>query len=65
MEKYGVKKEILHEELRSEEARLMMEVQRSNQDGTKTASERALIENRLQEVRHKLTELDLGKNNPE
>lgn len=61
MEKYGVNKEILHEELRSEESRLMIEMQRSLQDNTKTAADRASLENRLQAVRQKLTELDLGK----
>lgn len=60
MEKYGVNKEILHEELRSEESRLMIEMQRSFQDQTKTASEKASLENKLQAVRQKLTDLDLG-----
>ena len=62
MEKYGVNKEILHEELRNEEARLMMEMSSALQDHTKTDSDRSRIEQRLQQVRSKLTELDLGKN---
>ncbi len=62
MEKYGVNREILHEELRNEEARLMMEMSSALQDHTKTASDRSRIEQRLQQVRSKLTELDLGKN---
>lgn len=62
MEKYGVNKEILHEELRNEEAQLMMEMQRALTDNTKTASDRSKIEQKLQAVRAKLTELDLRKN---
>lgn len=62
MEKYGVNREILHEELRNEEARLMMEMSSALQDHTKTASDRSRIEQKLQRVRSKLTELDLGKN---
>lgn len=63
MEKYGVQKEILHEDLRNEEARLMMEKQRlMRDDSTKTASDRAAIDSKLASVRSKLTELDLGKN---
>jgi ABC-type phosphate transport system auxiliary subunit len=62
VEKYGVNKEILHEELRNEEARLMMEMSSALQDHTKTASDRSRIEQKLQQVRSKLTELDLGKN---
>jgi len=62
MEKYGVNKEILHEDLRNEEAKLMMEMSSALQDNTKTASDRSRIEQRLQQVRSKITELDLGKN---
>lgn len=62
MEKYGVNKEILHEDLRNEEAKLMMEMSSAIQDSTKTASDRSRIEQRLQQVRSKITELDLGKN---
>jgi hypothetical protein len=61
MEKYGVQKDILHEDLRNEEGRLMMEMQRTLRDNTKTASDRNSIEQKLQSVRSKLTELDLGK----
>lgn len=61
MEKYGVQKDVLHEDLRNEEGRLMMEMQRTMRDNTKTASDRNVIEQRLQSVRSKLTELDLGK----
>lgn len=61
MEKYGVNKEILHEELRAEESRLMVEMQRALQDHTKTAADRSSLENKLQAIRSKLTELDLGK----
>lgn len=61
MEKYGVNKEILHEELRNEESRLMMEMQRSLSDHTKTAQDRGAVESKLQAVRQKLTELDLGR----
>lgn len=59
MEKYGVQKEILHEELRNREAVLMQKMQQARL--TKTASEQANIEQELQSVRNKLTELDLGK----
>jgi hypothetical protein len=59
MEKYGVDKQIQHTGLRNEEARLM---QRMQMEMSKTAEERNIeeLEDRLQEVRSKLTELDLG-----
>lgn len=59
MEKVGVSSEILHEELRNEEAQLMQGLQRIMSDPSKTASDRTQIELRLQQVRNKLTELDL------
>lgn len=59
MEKLGVKKEILHEDLRNEEASLMQQLQKIMSDPTKTASDKSGIELRLNQVRNKLTELDL------
>lgn len=59
MEKLGVRKEILHEDLRNEEANLMQQLQKIMSDPTKTASDRSSIELRLNQVRNKLTELDL------
>lgn len=58
MEKYGVQKEILHEDLRNEEAMLMQKMQGLM---TKTASnEKLQTEQRLNAVRNRITELDLG-----
>lgn len=65
MEKYGVKKNILHEELRNKEAQLMQEMQSQLTDSTKTASDRAAKEQELQTIRSKITDLDLGKSNTE
>ena len=61
MDKYGIKKEILYQELRNEEALLMQRVQSDMMD--KTAEERRSFEVRLQQVRGKITELDLGDQN--
>ena len=61
MEKIGVQRDVLHEDLRNEEARLMREIQTCfTRPGEKTASERATLESKLSDVRNKLTELDLG-----
>lgn len=61
MEKLGVQSEVLHEDLRNEEARLMREIQACiTRPGEKTASERASLESRLSDVRNKITELDFG-----
>lgn len=58
MEKLGVQKEILHEDLRNEEAMLMQKMQGLM---TKTASnEKLQTEQRLNAVRNRITELDLG-----
>lgn len=58
MEKLGVQKEILHEDLRNEEAMLMQKMQGLM---TKTASQEKLqTEQRLNAVRNRITELDLG-----
>lgn len=60
MEKYGAKDEHLIESLRNEEARLMQEVSRMMTE--KTASQSlSNVEARLQSVRQKITEFDLGK----
>lgn len=60
MEKYGVGEKDLVESLRNEEARLMQEVSRLMSE--KTASQRLFdAESRLQVVRQKITEFDLGK----
>lgn len=58
MDKFGVSNEVLHEELRNEEARLMQEMQYILTDHTKTASDRSAIEAKLQSIRSKITELD-------
>ena len=61
MEKLGVQKEILHEDLRNEEAMLMQKMQGLM---TKTASQEKLqTEQRLNAVRTRITELDLGGKN--
>jgi len=65
MEKTSQSNEILHQNLRNEEANLMQEQQKlMTNPTTKTANERhrnqAQIEDRLNDVRSKLTELDLG-----
>lgn len=59
MEKLGVQKEIQHEGLRQDEARLMRKMQDVMNDNTKTASDRNSIEQELQTIRNKITELDL------
>lgn len=61
MEKLGVQRDIQHEGLRQEEARLMQQMQSVMNDGTKTASDRSRIEQELQSVRNKITDLDLVK----
>lgn len=58
MEKYGVSKEHLLEDLRNEESKLMTEKMGSLQ---KKASNTSGLDARLQQVREKITELDLGK----
>lgn len=58
MEKHGVQKEILYSDLRDEEAQLMQKMQEVMFDGEKTAEDKNRIENRLQQVRMKITELD-------
>ena len=58
MDKHGVSSEVLHAELRQEEARLMREMQSMMTDSTKTASDRNSLEAKLQQVRQKVTELD-------
>ena len=63
MEKFGVDKQILHEDLRNEEAMLMQKVQSTMMDKT-AAEEYRNWELRLQQVRSKLTELDL-KDSPQ
>ena len=59
MEKYGVKSDILYTDLRDEEAQLMTKMSEIMANPTKTAEDISSIERRLQEVRRKLTELDL------
>lgn len=59
MEKVGVSKEILYIGLRDQEAKLMQKMQSAMFDGEKTADDKSAIEVELQEVRRKLTELDL------
>ena len=59
MEKVGVSKEILYTGLRDQEAKLMQKMQSAMFDGEKTADDKSAIEVELQEVRRKLTELDL------
>ena len=63
MEKMGVSKEVLYSELRDEEAQLMQKMQEYIFDGEKTASEKSILENKLQAVRQKITELDLKNQN--
>ena len=59
MEKYGVKKDILHTELRDREAQLMQKMAGLiGSPGEKTASQKISVEKELQQVRNKLTELD-------
>jgi len=65
MEKYGVSKEVLHEDLRNEEATLMQQLQNILFDGEKTATDRSRLETRLQNIRSKLSELDGVVNNPD
>ena len=61
MEKMGVSKEILHTGLRDQEAKLMRKMQSVMFDGEKTAEDRSKLEQELQEVRQKISELDLQK----
>lgn len=58
MEKLGVRPEILHTELRNEEARLMQKMQSYLTDGTKTASEKSQLEQELQAIRQRIGEAD-------
>ncbi len=60
MEKFGVKKEDQVNGLRDQEANLMQKTQMMLQDNEKTAADRAALDNELQEVRNKITELDNG-----
>lgn len=60
MEKYGTSNKDLLESLRKEEADLMIQMQYVLMDGTKTASDKTNLENRLISVRNKITELDLN-----
>ena len=59
MEKLGVQREILYSDLRDEEAQLMQKMQEAMFDGEKTAEDKNRLEVRLQQVRQKITELDL------
>lgn len=59
MEKLGVRKDIQHQGLRDEEARLMQRVQSMDKEASE--NDRSELERRLQQVRQELTELDLGK----
>lgn len=59
MEKYGVKNDILHTELRDEEAKLMAKMAEYMGDTSKTASDRSALEKKLQDIRNKITELDM------
>lgn len=59
MEKVGVSKEILYIGLRDQEANLMQKMQAMMFDNTKTANDKSAIENELQEIRNRITELDL------
>ena len=61
MEKTSTSKEILYSGLRNQEANLMQKVQSMMADGEKTAEDRSELETELQEVRNKITELDLQK----
>jgi len=60
MEKVGVSNEVLHTGLRNEEANLMQRIQHLNANKEKTAAANELpqVEQRLQDVRNRLTELD-------
>jgi len=63
MDKYGTTQENLLEDLRNEEHNLTLEVMDMMNDQEKIASaEYQNKERRLQDVRVKITELDLGKN---
>lgn len=64
MDKYAVEDEELLVSLRNEEAQLMQEMQRLLSDPAKTANDRTVTEQRLQAVRHKITEID-GKRSKE
>jgi len=58
MEKYGVKDETLVNSLRDEEADLMQKMQAILASPQKTASDQRVLEQRLQVVRQKITDLD-------
>jgi len=59
MEKYGVQKEIQHEDLRNEEAKLMRTLQQCfTRPFEKQAQDRSRIESELAALRAKITELD-------
>jgi len=63
MDKYGTSQEDLLEDLRNEEHNLALEVMGMMNDQEKIASaEYQNKERRLQDVRAKITEIDLGKN---
>lgn len=62
MEKYGAENQTLLDGLRDEEAQLMQQMQSLMSDKTKTAADKSQLENRLQQVRHKITELDNATN---
>ena len=61
MEKLGVEKEVMHHGLRSEEARLMQEIQSllTAPHIKEAAVKKQQAEQRLMEVRAKITELDV------
>ncbi len=66
MEKYSQDDQGLRDNLINEEAQLMQQVQRYMGLIEKTASEETQyqhIHNRLQHVRQKITDIDLGKKN--
>ena len=66
MDKYGTTQENLLEDLRNEEHNLTLEVMTMMKSQEKIASaEYQNKERRLQDVRAKITELDLGKNKGE
>jgi hypothetical protein len=58
MEKVGVSNQEMHDNLRNEEATLMQRMSKIMTDPAKTAADRTEVENRLSQVRAKLTELD-------
>lgn len=58
MNKYAVTNEVLHEELRNEEANLMQQMQAIMANPAKVAYDQSAIESKLQQVRAKITELD-------